>query len=445
MANMFLVIISSITRITAAFSFLGSSLIIYMILSDWKRKLHRPFHRLVLMMSIFDVFQSTAWIVNNTAIPKESNIYGAKGNTHTCAIQSFFIVLGLAVPLYNACLNIFYVLTIRYSVSSERFTKFEPALHAIAILVPLSTAITLTALGDYKPHEYWCEPVTGPFLITIASFFVICFLICIVSMVIICWTVISNANKMEKYTTFPRNKTPSTRNSRINDEKKETIKQALLYASAFIFTYFFDAINCFLFMFSKETKTPAALLILSSIFYPLQGFWNFVFYVRPGVKHVRKTSPTITYLEALRDVIFEPMSMSNRRRPTQNMQRARPTPPPSNNSVKYGIATGTRTPPHKAGYPPYEEDTPGRLHTLTDRCEKSEENNIDMSCTGLNQQDSNTDGLNGKTCIPEDIETQSKVQHYSELNPRRLSLVLVGSILSPEDFIDLDITYDYDS
>ena len=67
-----------------------------------------------------------------------------------------------------------------------------------------------------------------------------------------------------------------------------------------------------------------------------------------------------------------------------------------------------------------------------------------MSCTGLNQQDSNIDCLNGETCIPEDIETQSRVQHHSERKPRRLSLVLVGSILSSEDFIDLDIEYDSD-
>jgi len=426
-------IYSSIARTTASLSLLGSSLIIYMILSDWKRKHDRPFHRLMLMMSIFDCLGSAALIVNNTAIPKESNIYGAKGNTQTCAIQSFFIVLSYAVPIYNACLNIFYVLTIRYSISSERFTKFEPALHAIAILVPLSTAITFTALGDYKPQEHWCEPVTGPYLITVASLFVICFLVCIVSMVIICWTVISNANKMEKYTTFTINKTPSPRRSRINDEKKETIKQALLYTFAFIFTYFFGAIYFVILGFSKETKPPAALLILTSIFYPLQGFWNFVFYVRPRVKHAIKTSPTKPYLEALRDVIFKPESIPIKQSPTKNMKRATL---PSSNSVKYGNVSD--------GYPCSEENMPRRLLELFKSCDNSEESSIHISCTGLNEQDSNIDGLNDKICTTEDLEIQSRVQLHSEWKPRRVSQLFIGPFRKPKNLIGLDIEYDSD-
>jgi len=430
--------------VTAALSILGSSLIIYMILSDWKRKLDRPFHRLVLMMSIFDFLQSAAMAVANTAFPQESNIDGAKGNTQTCAIQSFFIALGLAVPIYNACLNIFYVLTIRYRFSSERFTKFEPALHAIAILVPLSTSITFIALGDYKPQESLCAPNTKYFFIAIASLFGICFLICITSMISICWTVISHANKMEKYTTFPRNKKLPVRTSRIKHEKEETIKQALLYASAFILTYFFLIMSMLFVRFGNQSTPPAALLILSNIFYPLQGFWNFVFYVRPGVKHVIKTSPTKSCLEALRDVIFKPMAMRNRRRSTNNIKRAKPTTLPSSNSAKYGDVSDTLTPSRQTEYPCYEENTTGRLHELIDSCDKSEESNIDISYTGLNQQDSNINGLSGESCMTEDLEIQSKIQLHSEPKQRRLSLVLVGSILSPEDFTDLDIEYDSD-
>ena len=130
-----------IGRMTATLSILGSSLIIYMIVSDRKRKLVRPFHRLVLLMSIFDVLQSVSMVFASAAFPKESGIYGAKGNTQTCAIQGFFMILGMSVPLYNACLNIYYVLTIRYGISPERFTKFEPTLHVIAILLPLYIAI----------------------------------------------------------------------------------------------------------------------------------------------------------------------------------------------------------------------------------------------------------------------------------------------------------------
>ena len=97
-----------IGRVSATFSIVGSSLIVYMIVSD-RKKINQPFHRLMLMMSIFDVLQSATILVANAAFPKESDIYdysvessyGAKGNKHTCAIQSFFMMLGLGVPLYN--------------------------------------------------------------------------------------------------------------------------------------------------------------------------------------------------------------------------------------------------------------------------------------------------------------------------------------------------------
>jgi len=241
-----LLIATCIGRATAAFSILGSSSIIYMIISDRKRKFNRSFHRLMLLMSIFDVLQSTAMIIANAAIPKESDFYGAKGNNRTCATQGFFIVLGLAVPLYNACLNIYYVLTIRYSISSDRFAIFEPALHAIAILVPLSMAIIFTARGDMLPGASACFPRSKLSEWAIPILLAFCFLICISSMICICWTVISQEMKMKKYTRFPKNGIRPVRRSRINEEKRETVKQALLYASAFILTYFFVILSVFL-------------------------------------------------------------------------------------------------------------------------------------------------------------------------------------------------------
>ena len=230
-------IATCIGRVTAAFSFFGSSSIIYMIMSDRKRKLNHSFHRFMLLMSIFDVLQSTTLIVASAAIPKESGIYGAKGNQLTCTTQGFFVVLGLAVPLYNACLNIYYVLIIR-SFSAKRFAKYEPVLHAIAILVPLSLAIICSVRGDMLPGGGFCHPSSNLSMWAILVLLVFCFIVCVSSMICICWTVISQAKTMRKYTKFPKNGIASVRKSRVNNEKRETIKQAVLYASAFILTYF---------------------------------------------------------------------------------------------------------------------------------------------------------------------------------------------------------------
>ena len=88
-----------IGRIAGASSTVGSSLIIYVILSDRKRKLSRPYHRLMLMMSVFDVIQSAAMVFSVSAFPRQSGIYGAKGNELTCTLQGFLLALGMAVPL----------------------------------------------------------------------------------------------------------------------------------------------------------------------------------------------------------------------------------------------------------------------------------------------------------------------------------------------------------
>jgi len=194
------------------------------------------------------------------------------------------------------------------------------------------------------------HPVRNLFFFLGGSLFAICFLVCIVSMVSICWTVISSANKMEKYTFIPRDKKLAPIQNRINDEKRETIKQALLYTSAFILTYFFLTVSEFFKMFLGGT--PVVLQILMSVFYPLQGFWNFIFYIRPRVKHAIKTSPTKAYLDIFRDVIFQPMSMPVKQGSTKNMKGATPTTLPSSN-----FASNTLTSPRTAGYPPDEAET----------------------------------------------------------------------------------------
>mmetsp|Transcript_58845 Transcript_58845/g.70806 ORF Transcript_58845/g.70806 Transcript_58845/m.70806 type:complete len:549 (-) Transcript_58845:100-1746(-) len=430
-----------IGRVTATFSILGSSLIIYMIVSDRKKKINQPFHRLVLFMSIFDVFQSATMVVANAAFPKESDIYGyrvedsygAKGNKHTCAIQSFFMMLGLAVPLYNSCLNIYYVLTIRSNMSSERFAKFEPVMHVIAILVPLSMSIffTFVARGNIEPQGGCvCGPESSLFILAISSIFAICFLICISSMVCISWTVISQANKMRKYTRFQTNTSTSLRSSRINDEKKDTIKQSLLYASAFITTYFFVILSVFLVKFRDGRSPPFALIILANIFYPLQGFWNFLFYVLPGVKHVMKASSTKSYLEALQDVIFNPLSTKNRRGQTANSTRTAQSVLTPNRSLKLGDNVGLSNISCQSCNLSSEKNTTGRLydapkrlhkvtnscdnskkkkiktsskihipkqlHEMMNHCNKSEKGNMDVSFTGLqseNQQAVSSDCL----------------------------------------------------
>jgi len=145
-------VVSWIPHFTGTLSFIGSSSIIYMILSDRENKLAKSKHRLMLSMCIFDVLSSSALATSTWAFPRESLFYGSIGNMTTCKIQYFFATLGLAVPMYNASLCLLYLFTIRYRLHQRHFaTKFEPYLQAASILLPLTIAIVPVATDDISP------------------------------------------------------------------------------------------------------------------------------------------------------------------------------------------------------------------------------------------------------------------------------------------------------
>ena len=320
-----MMVFTIVGRISGACSFVGSSLIIYMIMSDRENKLARPYHRIMLMISVFDVLQSLALTISVTALPRQSGLTGAKGSDLTCKIQGFLLILGFAVPLYNSFLNIYYVLKIRYNISSQAFAKYEYTGHAICILGPLSMGILATVSDVILPRQRVCLPRGEGTRIVTKFFFGCTFLVCIGSMTCICWTVISQAKRTRKYTaTGIRNKftfvkggkqrrSPIVGDSRIDNDKKKTVVQALSYLFAFllIYTPLFLALN----------ENPSKIsMLLASIFYPLQGFWNFFFYIRPGVVRARELNPEKSYLEAIRDVVLRSEQMQvTRTQPPDNV------------------------------------------------------------------------------------------------------------------------------
>merc|ERR1712150_39881 len=91
--------------------------------------------------------------------------------------------------------------------------------------------------------------------------------------------------------------------------------QALLYSLAFFLTFSFPIINALLYAPTKEKEDTerhvAALLILRSIFYPLQGFFNFIFYIRPGVNHIREIDPNKSLIAAMKQAILRAESGSS--------------------------------------------------------------------------------------------------------------------------------------
>ena len=283
-----------IQRFTGTLSIIGSSSIIIMILLDRGNKLIKPNHRMMLAMSVFDVFSSTALATATWPYPKETLVHGAVGNATTCKIQFFFIISGLAVPMYNASLSLLYLLTIRYSMHHSHFaTRFERYLHVVSILIPPTVAALSIMTGEVGPGKEapFCGQspdsiMTWPILwILFVSFF-----ICLYSMTMVSCYVWTKSNKLKQYTYSTRQQ------DRQNEKTKATIQQAILYTLAFVITFLFPLIGVFSWSYF--------VTVMRSIFFPLQGFWNFLLYTRPLIEKKRKELTEKCLLQIIWNVVF---------------------------------------------------------------------------------------------------------------------------------------------
>jgi hypothetical protein len=148
-------------KVSAFLSFIGSTWIVIQVMFDASKRIDQKgnvFSRILFGMSLFEAFESI-WNFGSTwPIPRGTEgVFGASGTTQTCTAQGFFLQLGLAVPVYNASLSIYYLLKIKYNVSDDVLRlRVEPYLHAVSIVFPLATCITCLALDLFNNANLWC-------------------------------------------------------------------------------------------------------------------------------------------------------------------------------------------------------------------------------------------------------------------------------------------------
>jgi len=290
-----------IPRFTATLSSLGSLAIMYMILSTRKDKLTKPSHRLMLALITVDILHSVAYATTTLASPQDTQFYGAMGNNGTCSVQGFLLLLGLAVPMYNTSLSLFFLLTIRYRVRQATFSaKIEPILHTVSILVPLSIAVIALSIGGITSESVVCYlsfEVSSSIAIeslwsVILGIVMICFIINLFSMISISCYVRTQLNSVRRYS-FTLNQ-----KERRATEKREVVVQSLYYTGAFFATFFFPVL---ILAFNKKCFP---LEVCFEILYPLQGFWNFLLYTRPSIKRMKKANPDKYWICICWEVIF---------------------------------------------------------------------------------------------------------------------------------------------
>ena len=92
--------------------------------------------------------------------------------------------------------------------------------------------------------------------------------------------------------------TDRSSNSTIINTANETKKQAMFYVTGFLFTYFLTTTLFIMITFTGGT-TPFPLLLLQGITLPLQGFWNFITFIRPTFNIATSRYPDASIAERL--------------------------------------------------------------------------------------------------------------------------------------------------
>lgn len=302
-------------------SIIGSSVIIYIMLSGGWRKLGQVHSRLLLGISAIDVLNSTALGLSFIPSPQLDDCSFGKGNDASCTAQGFFLILGLAVPGYITMLSAYYLATIVYGVTEEVIaSKFEPFMHAFAVL----PALICASIGAVKKYFFsqsgpcWIEDAclsskecdgwdgfgNGQWLV-FASMIWVAFNVFAVNlcMLAIYRKIQERSAAMRRYVYQRANMVP--RPSMMDVAARETAKQALLYSSAFLFTYLWSAISL-LTKNSDTSRQQTTLYILMAIFLPLQGFWNFLAYIRPRFMKLRREQDNLSFLSILKIIVFAP-------------------------------------------------------------------------------------------------------------------------------------------
>ena len=128
-------------HITGTLSFIGSSFILYEISKDRRVKMKRPYYRIMLELSLFDILASSSYALSTIPMPV-GTAYGARGTTQTCTAAGFFASFSLGSLLSNLILTIYYTLSGRYKMTDEEFAKkYERYMHVSCVVLTLSVAI----------------------------------------------------------------------------------------------------------------------------------------------------------------------------------------------------------------------------------------------------------------------------------------------------------------
>ncbi len=343
--------------VSSSVSFAASSTMVFMIFSRSDGALSTPYRRLILAISISDMFLSVGFFSGPFMIPVDTgtNSILARGNTISCEVNGFITSIGsIAVPLYISSLCVYFLCKIKIGMTNEKFYYYvERWLHACIIIFNITGAILALATDSFNPIGTYnfCNFAGFPFNCDIPLdtgadaeeclrgqnaykySFVFTYLPFLGSLIVIIGSMIMiscHAFGERKLYIAGSDETPTRcctmKCIRLNateeehqkeDETaadhaarlhylyvKETMKLAALYFLTYILLFIFPIAISIWHITTKGSDDSFELLFALFIVYPLGGLFNILVYTRPKVKYVLMNNPEYSYTQVLRAVVL---------------------------------------------------------------------------------------------------------------------------------------------
>jgi len=339
-----------IPMVTGSISFISSITVMGMICRS-KSGLSTPYHRILFAISTADYLSSIGMSTGPFLAPEDTpHLWKSFGAQSTCDVQGFIFLLGaLARPLYDCSLQIYYLCMIKYDMENKDIRRqVEPYLHCIPILYAMIGSITCLATGSINASVSWCHIESVPHecynnldaectrgkntrllrgLFGSSHYFTSLIFISIVMRMIyrkirkrdvaMQWHSSGiaapdlNVNEelghaaVYEWRSPPRySATGMTSYFQPGDIRRtnKMVNRIMQYYVAFLIANFFPFLVSSMGVVGGIRLVP--LLILQSIFYPLQGFYTLVLFIHPRFMTIRSSDEGLsvrhTFFAAIR-------------------------------------------------------------------------------------------------------------------------------------------------
>mmetsp|Transcript_1939 Transcript_1939/g.5129 ORF Transcript_1939/g.5129 Transcript_1939/m.5129 type:complete len:581 (-) Transcript_1939:7-1749(-) len=315
-------------KVTGGLSIICSSILINHLVRS-PRKLKKVTNRLLLCLALSDMLYTfimpflSSWMVPKDmtdADGKKVDVFGAAGNTATCAMQGTIDQFSSKTSwVYNAELAFAYFVSIRFRRGERALERFEPLLHLIPNALGLIVAVIPL---HYQAYNFagggFCWIALSPEgcleecerggnarhikLLRIWLSYIPAFVtqgIVLLSMVAMCWTVFITERKGDAYGSRTRNLTLS---------RKVALKCSL-YVLAFEITWIFNlsrVVTDLIHDGNHETSGPEGELtyLLNILFLPTYGIWSAIAYFSLPFLAVRNAHPEWGLCQQLSNTIL---------------------------------------------------------------------------------------------------------------------------------------------